>query len=115
MLKEEILNLVKQNLGLEGNDNGEDLIIMDAIQDALNYCNLKELPEEMEIYIRKKAKSIIDYEKQNGSDVVFDVKSIREGDTSITYNVDDKISKETIYGLSDIDKKNLQQFRRLRK
>jgi len=108
-----MLALVKQNLGIQ--DNDKDLIILDAIQDALNYCNLKELPEETEIYIRKKAKSIIDYEKEHGSDAVFDVKSIREGDTAITYNVDDKISKETIYGLSKEDKRNLQQFRRLRK
>lgn len=113
MLKEEMLNLVKQNLRIEGTD--KDLIIEDVIQDAMNYCNLNKLPEEMEIYIRKKIKSIIDYENLNGRDTVFDIKSISEGDTSITYNVDSKTSKETIYGLSDRDKKNLQQFRRLRK
>lgn len=108
-----MLNLVKENLQIK--DTSKDLIILDAIQNALNYCNLKELPEEAEVYIRKKAKSIIDYENQNGSESVFDIKTIKEGDTSITYNVDDKTSKESIYGLSKQDKKDLAQFRRLRK
>nr|WP_272879136.1 DNA-packaging protein [Clostridium sp. Cult2] len=96
-------------------DDTKDLTIKDVIQDALNYCNLKELPIELEPYVRKKVKSIIDYEAENGTTSVFDIKSIKEGDTSITYNVDDKTSKETIYGLSDRDKKTLQQFRRTRK
>ena len=113
MLKVEMLATVKENLKI--NDDSKDLIILDAIQDAMNYCNLEELPEEIEIYIRKKVKSIIDYENEKGSNTVFDIKSIKEGDTSITYNVDEKTSKETIYGLSKDDKRALSQFRRLRK
>jgi len=111
--KEELIAKVKENLKIT--DNAKDLIISDVIQDALNYCNLLELPAEAEPYIRKKVKSIIAYEAENGTDSVFDVKSIKEGDTSITYNVDEKTSKETIYGLSDRDKKTLQAFRRTRK
>lgn len=113
MSNEELISKVKENLKI--NNNSNNLLISDVIQDALNYCNLKELPIELEPYIRKKVKSIIDYENQNGTDAVFDVKSIKEGDTSITYNVDENTSKETIYGLSDRDKKSLQVFRRLRK
>ncbi|MFU0784501.1 MAG: Phage gp6-like head-tail connector protein [Thermoanaerobacterium thermosaccharolyticum] len=112
MLKEELRELVKDNLKIE--DDSKDLIIDDVIQEVLSYCNLKEIPEELEPFIRKKVKTIIDYETENGPNNVFDVKSIKEGDTSITYNTD-QISKETIYGLSDRDKKTLQQFRRLRK
>lgn len=108
-----MLNLVKENLGIQ--DEDKDLIILDAIQDALNYCNLKELPEEMEIYIRKKAKSIIDYEADKESGAASEIKSISEGDTSITYNVGIKSSRESIYGLSKDDKRTLSQFRRLRK
>jgi len=111
--KEELMLKVKENLKIT--DDSKDLIISDVIQDALNYCNLVELPEEAEPYIRKKVKSIIAYEAENGENSVFDIKSIKEGDTSITYNVDDKISRETIYGLSDRDKKTLQIFRRIRK
>lgn len=113
MLTSTILVLVRTNLNII--DDKKDLIIKDTIQNAMNYCNLKELPEELEPFIRKKVKSIIDYELENGTTAVFDVKSISEGDTSIIYNVDDKISKETIYGLSKKDKKALQSFRRTRK
>lgn len=111
MTKEALITLVKTNL--EITDTTKDLIISDVIQDALNYCNLTELPVEVEPYIRKKAQSIIAYEAENGTGSVFDVKSIKEGDTSITYNTDD-ISKETVYGLSTKDKESLRRFRRLR-
>lgn len=108
----ELIALVKTKLNIT--DTTKDLIISDAIQEALNYCNLTELPDGAEPYIRKKVKGIINYEAENGATSVFDVKSIKEGDTSITYNVDDKTSKETIYGLSDKDKESLRKFRRLR-
>ena len=113
MITEELTSLAKTNLKIT--DTSKDLIIGDVIQDTLNYCNLTELPAELEPYIRKKVQNIINYEAENGAVAVFDVKSIKEGDTSITYNVDDKTSKETIYGFSDRDKKSLQQFRRTRK
>ncbi len=112
MLKEELRELVKENLKIE--DDSKDLIIDDVIQEVLNYCNLTEVTVDLEPFIRKKVKTIIDYETENGPNNVFDVKSIKEGDVSITYNTD-QVSKETIYGLSDRDKKTLQQFRRLRK
>jgi len=113
VLTDEIVALVKTNLVIT--DITKDLIIKDVIQDVLNYCNLTELPVEAESYIRKKVNSIINYEAENGTNAVFDIKSISEGDTTITYNVSDKITKETIYGLSDKDKKVLQIFRRTRK
>lgn len=113
MSKEDFIAEVKKNLKIE--DDTKDLIISDAIQEVMNYCNLIELPFELEPFIRKKTQSIINYESENGTTSVFDVKSVKEGDTSITYNVDENFSKETIYGLSDKDKKSLQQFRRTRK
>lgn len=113
MLTDELIALVKTNLAIT--DTTKDLIIKDGIQDAMNYCNLTELPVEAESYIRKKVNSIINYETIYGKNIVFDIKSISEGDTSTTFNVGDKISKETIYGLSDKDKKALQPFRRTRK
>ena len=109
---EEMLELVKERLQIE--DDSRDLLISDVIQECLSYCNLKEAPEEIEPFIRKKVKTIIDYETENGSNNVFDVTSIKEGDTSITYNTDE-VSRETIYGLSDQDKQILARFRRLRR
>ncbi len=63
---EEMLEIVKQNLKIE--DDSKDLIITDVIQEVLNYCNLKEPSGELEPFIRKKVKTIIDYEKENGSE-----------------------------------------------
>lgn len=113
MLTDELVALVKTNLKIS--DVTKDLIIKDVIQEAMNYCNLKELPIELEPFVRKKVQGIINYENENGTGSVFDIKSIKEGDTSITYNVDDKISKDTIYGLSKSNKVALQSFRRIRK
>ena len=109
---EEMLALVKERLKIE--DDSKDLLIEDVIRECLSYCNLKEPPAELEPFIRRKIKTILDYEAENGSSAVFDVKSIKEGDTSITYNTDE-VSRETIYGLSDKDKQALMRFRRLRR
>ena len=109
---EELRELVKSNLKID--DDAKDLLIEDVIRECLSYCNLKEPPAELEPFIRRKVKTIIDYETETGGSSVFDATSIKEGDTSITYNTD-KVSRETIYGLSDNDKKVLQQFRRLRR
>lgn len=108
-----MLDIIKTNLKIE--DDSKDLIISDVIQEAKNYCNLKELPLELEPFIRKKVKAILNYEAENGENSVFDVKSIKEGDTSITYNIDENFNKDTIYGLSEFERKALRPFRRLRK
>lgn len=112
MLTDQLIAKVKENLNITSNE--KDLIISDVIQEVLNYCHLIELPAELETFIRRKVKDIINYEEENGTAAVFDVKSIKEGDTSITYNVDEKSSRGTIYGLSERDKKTLREFRRLR-
>lgn len=103
--------LVKTNLKIV--DASKDLIIVDAIQEAISYCNLSEPLEALEPFIRRKVQTIINYELENGTTSVFDVKSIKEGDTSTTYNTDE-VSKETVYGLSNKDKECLRRFRRLR-
>ena len=109
---EEMLELVKERLGIE--DDSKDLLIEDVIHECLSFCNLKEPPVELEPFIRWKVKTILDYEAETGGNAVFDVKSIKEGDTSITYNTDE-VSRETIYGLSEKDKQALMRFRRLRR
>ena len=113
MITELLIEKVKEKLNIS--DNDKDIMIADIIQEALIFCNLSELPEPLEPFIRKKVQNIMNYEAENGGNSVFDIKSIKEGDTSITYNVDEKISKETVYGLSDRDKATLRGFRRLRK
>jgi hypothetical protein len=110
--KEELTVLVKEHLNISGSDR--DLDISDLITAALEYCNIPELPEALEPWLRKKVKTIINYEAENGDSSVFDVKSLHEGDTTTNYNVD-QVSRETIYGLSKADKAVLQRYRRLRK
>lgn len=112
MTTNELKQKVKENLNIS--DSTKDLIISDVIQEVKNYTNLSELLEEIEPFIRKKVQNIINYELENGTGNVFDIKSIKEGDTNTTYNTDD-VSRETIYGLSDRDKSVLQQYRRTRK
>lgn len=112
MAVEEMLAEVRTKLNIP--DASKDLLIEDVIQDVLNFCNLAEPPAELESFIRRKVKTIIDYEADFGANTVFDAKTIREGDTSVTYNTDE-VSKETIYGLSDRDKFALMKFRRMRR
>ena len=112
MTKLELLNKVKDNLGILSGLN--DLIISDVIIEVGEYCNIIDFPDAIEPFVRKKTKAIMSYEKEGLGDSAFDVKSLREGDTTITYNVDDKTSKDTIYGLSLNDKSALKRFRRLR-
>lgn len=109
----ELISVIKKNLRLI--DDHADLAISDVIQDVKSYCNLPELNIEHEPFLRKKVKSILDYEKENGDSTVFDIKSIKEGDVSITYNIDETNSKETIYSLSEKDKNLLKCFRKVRR
>ncbi|MDF2907470.1 MAG: Bacteriophage family, putative packaging [Herbinix sp.] len=112
MLSVDLIKLVKANLKIT--NTSRDLDISDLILEAQSFCNIAELPATLEPWLRKKVKTIINYEAESGTDAVFDVKSIHEGDTTTTYNVD-QVSKETIYGLSEADKAILRRYRGLRK
>lgn len=114
MVKTEMMNAVKENLRLDTED--QDILISDLILTVQVYCNLPEdqLPEELEPFIRKKVKGVIDYEMVNGSGYQPEVASIREGDGSITWAQTEGNTKASIYGLSEGDKTFLRRFRRLR-
>lgn len=112
MTTEEMVTLVKTNLAIT--DASKDLIISDVITKAKVYCNIVDLPDAMEPFIRKKVKNRIDYEEKNGSGYAPEVTSIHEGDGSLTFAAGGSFSREGIYGLSDEDKHDLRPFRRLR-
>ena len=78
MVREEMLKLVKSNLKLDTEDY--DLLILDWIQEAISFCNLRPevLPEFLEPFIRKKVKAIIDYETAKGTGYQQDISSIKE-------------------------------------
>ena len=114
MTESEMVVLVKKNLNLE--DGERDLTVSDTVLMVRNYCNLPtdQLPAEMEPFIRKKVKGMIDYEDAKGAGFIQEVASIKEGDGSITFAQTDGNTRASIYGLSVSDKATLRQFRRLR-
>ena len=114
MTKSEVVAVIKQNLVLA--DGTGDLTISDAILMVCSYCNIPSdnIPEELEPFIRKKVKGILDYEAVNGTEYHPEVASIKEGDGSITWAQTDGNTKASIYNLNDSDKKGLRRYRRLR-
>lgn len=114
MTKEEMVILVKQNLNIK--DEVRDLTISDVITKVAVYCNLsfRNLPEELEPFVRKKVQTIISYEEANGTGYQKEIASIKEGDGAITYVTGSDSSDAAIYGLSATDKNYLKAFRRLR-
>lgn len=118
MNRAELEETIKKNLSIEG----DNLVISDAITLSLEYCNLSDdnITSNIEPVIRRKAKSILEYEAKLSANPmlnasIYDVKSISEGDSSISYNVDVNNSKDSIYDLTDADKRALRKFRRLRR
>lgn len=110
---DEMKELIKKNLKIT--DGSQDLNIGDRISDAVTYCNLgEELPIALEPFLRRKVKEVMTYE-MSSIPGPFDIKSKTVGDTSVSYVVDENHSKETIYGLSESDKKVLSSFRRVRR
>ena len=55
----------------------------------------------------------INYEKVN-NESYSDVKSIAEGDTSITYDVNENTNRNGTYYLNEVDKKTLKGYRKLK-
>lgn len=117
MTKAQVVELVKQNLNID--NSVRDLTISDFVILFCEYCNREDVPENAEPFIRKKVKSIIDYEiglanEENDAVSSGAVKSITEGDTSILYEVTEDMTKAGIYGLTKLDKAYLNRFRKVR-
>lgn len=104
---------VKEALGIT--DASRDLLIGDIWQNAVNYMNLLELPEELEGFVRGKVQSVIDYEKNFGAGNVLDVTSMTEGKCSWTYNINENNCRDSIYGFSGRDFSQLRRYRRTRR
>ncbi|MEG0687175.1 MAG: hypothetical protein RR466_00605 [Hungatella sp.] len=113
MTDAEMLLKVKDNMKLKTDDY--NLTISDIIVSARTYCNLRanSLPPELEPFVRKKTKGIVDYEAANGSGYVQEVQSIKEGDGTINWAQTDGNTRASIYTLTDSDKKALKKFRRV--
>lgn len=114
MTASEMKETIKNNLGIR--DDTRDLLVSDVTLTICDYCNLNQqcIPDILEPVIRKKVKSIIDYEVSNGEGYHPEVASMKEGDGSITWAQTDGNTKASIYGLSEADKQALRRHRRLR-
>lgn len=114
MTVSEMADKIKDNLGIM--DDTRDLLISDIITEIRDYCNLyqDQIPDDLEPFIRKKARGIMDYEAAKGTGYNPEVASIKEGDGSITWAQTDGNTKASIYGLTESDKIALRRHRRLR-
>lgn len=107
------IETVKTRLNIT--DSSRDLLINDICVNALNYMNLDELPDALEPLIRGKVQRIINYEAEFGSVTSLDVVSQTEGKCSWTYNINDNNSRDSVYGFSGTDFRQLRLFRKTRR
>ena len=108
------LERLKQLLGIK--DNDKDFILefaIERVEDTIkNYCNIKEIPEELNNTVLSMAMELYRIENFGSEEEGKDIKSIQVGDTTTTFETNKKIdiSKEL---LKDY-KGQLDPFRKLR-
>ncbi len=123
MLTEKIILMLEaMSFELEENDRTLVSYILENVKrSVLNYCNLKELPEELESavinatcaeYIRAWKNT----GKMNGKTAEAVVKSVQEGDTTITFAEGEAPGKklDRLISSMELDYSALNAFRRLR-
>lgn len=103
---------IKAVLGIK--DDSKDILLDYYIEsvsnDVKNYCNLNDIPESLEMFIKKKVISIFKYELSEYKGV----KSISEGDTRLEFAIEGNGEESKIYSLNDNDRKELRNFRKVK-
>ena len=108
------LETLNQLVGIK--DNDKDFILefaIERVEDTIkNYCNIKEIPEELNNTVLSMAMELYRIENFGSEEEGKDIKSIQVGDTTTTFETNKKIdiSKEL---LKDY-KGQLDPFRKLR-
>ncbi len=108
------LEKLKQLLGIK--DNNKDFVLefsIERVEDTIkNYCNIKEIPEELNNTVISMAMELYRAENFGSEKEGKDIKAIQVGDTTTTFETNKKIdiSKEL---LKDY-KAQLDPFRKLR-
>lgn len=100
-----MLEKIKIILGIDENNTESDIILNLMIEDTttaiLNYCNIKQLPEQLEYVVRQ---IVVDsFNNEAGNNVA----SIKRGDTQITY--------ATPIDINQFNQKQLSSLNRFRK
>lgn len=102
-------------LALNYQDSTKDQLIYFYIekvkQKILNYCNLEEVPAQLESFIEDKVINILENQFRDEKQV----KSVTRGDTKIDYNVTTPSETTVNTSFSNADKIALNGFRKLRK
>lgn len=89
--KAKIIELLKPfGIAIETSNFSLEFAVQSTIQDILNFCNLKEIPKELEhVVIRRVLANLIGFKLQTDGaesmNIEKGIKSISEGDVSITY------------------------------
>lgn len=103
-------NKIKDYFSEKGFAIGSSIIefsIMESVDYVKNFCNIRTVPEEAEFTLMQIAIDLIDYDNVDNNEV----KSINQGDTSITFNLKYK-QREDIFKAYN---KKLSKFRRTKK
>ncbi|KNF07165.1 phage gp6-like head-tail connector protein [Gottschalkia purinilytica] len=112
-----MLENIKMILGIEDDslDSKIEYYIKGIVQKILTFCNLKELPKELETFVENKVIKIMKVDIGNTliSSVV-GVKSIKRGDTDIQLGTIEGKNTDELIELTDEERKELYSFRKLR-
>lgn len=90
------------NIDNEAYDEILELMIEDAIMAVLNYCNIKDLPKQLELVVREIVANSFNTQLEGN------VSSIKRGDTQINYS-----NTIDINSFSDKQKSSMNRFRRI--
>ncbi len=105
-----MIDEIKELLGIT--DNSRDTLINYYIKsignEIMSYCNIKQVPIELETFIQNKVISILRYETNEYRGI----KSISEGDTRLEFAIENNGADTLTYSINDSDKKILMNFRR---
>lgn len=91
-IKNEVIELLKPfGVEIAGDYSTLLFLIQSITQDILNFCNLKELPEELKhVVVRRVVANMLNLKLQASGESAIEVekgiKSISEGDVSISYD-----------------------------
>ena len=89
---DKVIELIEPfGIRLSADDFYLEFVIESTIQDILNFCNLKEIPKELEhVIVRRVLAKILDFKLQTSDadsiNIEKGIRSITEGDVSISYD-----------------------------
>ena len=105
MLSSKVKLLIKSDIKIE--DSLIEFSILEVKDYIMNYCNRKDVPKELDITIVKLVADIINFDNTDSEEV----KSLSQGDTSITFNTTSKKREDLFKNYH----KTFKKFRMVRK